>query len=231
MDIYEKSVLELLENGPKQRKWLINQLCPKIMSQKKLQKTLNTLEKAEKIKGVSKRAEGSRMWITWYTIPEQEHILNVDNARMMTAIERLKSILFRPPTVDEIAVETGFTPTEAEKLAYKLASQSGWFNPTPELISAAKVKLGEVLICAARIDIKKVTETGMSKFFDYTKEVEDAGIVEVANRFLKKHPNLLPKMNQDGEKVVAWPTEALRFLGEEYKPKDRRVFELAFRFG
>ena len=98
------------------------------------------------------------------------------------------------PTVDEIAVEAGITPSEAEHLTYKLAAQTGWHNPTPEIIYATRVKLGEVLVCAARIRKKVVAEDGTSEKLDYS---EDTGIVEEAKRFLKNYPQFLPKLTPD----------------------------------
>jgi hypothetical protein len=130
---------------------------------------------------------------------------------IIAAIERLKVVLMRMPTVDEIAVEAGATPGEAEKLVYKLATQTGWFNPTPELIRNAREKLGEVLVCAARIRDKHVDENGKSEAFDYD---EDAVILEEAKRFLTEYQSLLPKLTADGEGVVSWPSEALKFQGE-----------------
>lgn len=220
MSAYEKAVLDLLKEGPKQRKWIIGQLCPKIMSQKKAQKTINELENARKIKAVSKRIEGSRRWTTWYVLPGQEYLLETDAGRVIAAIERLKVILMRPPTVDEIAVETGITPDGAEKLAYKLAAQTGWFNPKPELIRDSREKLGEVLVCAARMRDGKVGEDGKSKDFDYESDVE---IVAEAKRFMKMHPDLLPKLTGNGDDVVSWSLEALKYLEKVYKPKDRMM--------
>ncbi|MCW4046133.1 MAG: hypothetical protein NWE99_01020 [Candidatus Bathyarchaeota archaeon] len=215
---YEKAVLDLLKEGHKQRKSLLEHLCPKIMSQKKLQKTLNELESAGKAVSVSKRIEGRKNWTTWYMLPGQEYLFDVDAARIIAAVERLKQVLLRMPTVDEIAVEAGITPTEAEQLAYKLATQTGWFNPAPELIRDARVKLGEALVCAARIRDKHVTEDGKSESFDYN---DDAEIVKEAKRFLKDYPQLLPKLADDGDEVVSWSQEALRFLGENYTPESR----------
>jgi hypothetical protein len=217
---YEKAVLDLLKDGPKQRKWLFVQLHPAVMSKKKLQNTLNELEDGGKVVGVSRRIEGRRNWTTWYVLPGQEYLLDVDAGRIIGAINRLKVVLLRMPTVDEIAVAAGITPGEAEKLAYKLATQTGWFNPTPELIRDARVKLGEALVCAARIRDKKVDEDGRSKAFDYN---EDAVIVEEAKRFLRDYHRLLPKLTPDGEGVVSWSSEALKFLGEDYKPVERSI--------
>ncbi len=217
MSHYEKAVLDLLKDGPKQRKWLLIQLCPLVMSKKKLQKTLNELKNSGKAVGVSRQIEGRR-WGTWYMLPGQEYLLDVDSGRIVGAIKRLKMVLLRMPTVDEIAVEAGITPVEAEKLVYKLATQIGWFNPTPELIRDARVKLGEALVCAARIRDKHVAEDGKSEDFDYD---ESADVVEEAKRFLKEYACLLPSLSDDGDTVVSWPSRALRFLGENYTPGGR----------
>ena len=158
------------------------------------------------------------MWTTWYVLPGQGYLLETDAVRVIAAIERLKVILMRPPTVDEIAVETGITPDGAEKLAYKLAAQTGWFNPKPELIRDSREKLGEVLVCAARMRDGKVGEDGESEDFNYD---DDIGIIDEARRFLKEHVRLLPRLTGDGENVVSWPSEALKYLGEDYKPKER----------
>ncbi len=151
-------------------------------------------------------------------LPNHRYLLEVDVGRIIGAIERMKLLLMRMPTVDEIAIEAGIVPSEAEHLVYKLASQTGWFNPTPEIIGKARARLGEVLVCAARIRQKCVAEDGKSEEFDYD---EDSGIVEEAKRFLKDHPQLLPSLTEDCENVVAWSQEALRLLGDNYVPKER----------
>ncbi len=215
---YAKAVLDLLKEGPKRRQWLVNQLTPKIMSKKKLQKTLNELTVEGKLFKASRNAEGGGSWETWYMLPNHRYLLEVDVGRIIGAIERMKLLLMRMPTVDEIAVEAGIVPSEAEHLVYKLASQTGWFNPTPEIIGKARARLGEVLVCAARIRQKRVAEDGKSEEFDYD---EDAGIVEEAKRFLNDHPQLLPNLTEDGENVIVWSQEALRLLGDDYVPEGR----------
>jgi thiamine pyrophosphate-dependent acetolactate synthase large subunit-like protein len=82
---------------------------------------------------------------------------------------------------------------------------------------------------AARIRDKQVDIDGSSKSFDYE---EDTRIVEEAKRFLKEHPKLLPTLSKDGEKVLEWPSEALRYLGDSYIPKDRPIqFVIAINRG
>ena len=230
LSLYEKAVLDLLKNGPIQRKETLKQLCPKIMSQKKAQSTLNDLEEDGKIKAISKRMdEPKRNWSTWYVLLGQEYLLDIDAGRVIAVVESLRGILFRPPTVTEIAIDTGITPENAEKLAYKYASQTGWFNPhtQPELIKEATEKLGEVLVCAARIRDGKVKENGDSEDFQYTNELE---IIEEAKHFLKKYPRMLPKLTYDSEEheVFSWPNEAQKYIGN-YKHKNRNLG--AFKFG
>ena len=87
-----------------------------------------------------------------------------------------------------------------------MASKTGWYNPSEELIEYSKVKLGEVWVCTARIRDKQVDENSISKSFDYE---EDARIVEEAKRFLKDHPKLLPTLSNDGENVIEWSSESL----------------------
>lgn len=215
MSIYKKAVLEVLKDGPKERSELIKQLCPKIMSVKKAQSTLNELEDEGKVKVRSKRKDGSRRWITWYVLPKHEYLLEVDMGRVVGAIERLRLILFRPPTVEEIAVETGTIPNVAEKLAYATAKEIRWFPPTPEMIEEARAKLGEVLVCSARM--KECRPPNWADMYS-----DDPEIVREGERFLKGHPEMLPKLSEDGMQVVSWPLETLRYLGRNYQPRDRR---------
>jgi hypothetical protein len=226
---YDKSVLDSVKNGPMRRQWLVNQLCPSIMSEKKLDKTLKELVDDGKLFKKSRALESRGGWETWYMLPKHKLPFEVDDSRIATAIERLKPLLLRVPTIVELAVEVGITPAEAENLAYKLASKTDWYNPSEKLIENSKVKLGEVLVCAARIRDKQVDMNGGSKFFDYE---EDDRIVEEAKRFLKDQPKLLPTLSNDGENVIEWPSESLRYLGDNYIPKDRPIqFVIAFNRG
>lgn len=217
---YDKSVLDLVKDGPKRRQWLVNQLYPSIMSKRKLQKTLNELVTEKKLEKVSIYGENKGRSETLYLLPKHRHLLEVDASRIAIAIKHLKPILLRVPTSNELALEVGITPAEAENLAYKLAYQTGWYNPSKKLIENSQVTLGEVLVCAARIRDQQVEMNGNSKSFDYE---EDALIVEEAKRFLKDNPKLLPTLSKDGENVIDWPSEALRYLGDNYIPKDRPI--------
>ena len=177
------------------------------MSKRKLQGTLNDLEEAGKIKKVYRSIDDRQT--TWYVLPEHEYLLNVDEGRMLSAMERLKKFLFRPATVDELAVETGVTPAVAEKMAYKLAAQAGWFNPSPELIAYAREKLGEVLVCTARIK-QNVSDADLNHIYR-----NDLEIIDEAKRFLKEHPEMIPSLKPDEYYhpvawSLSWPDEALR---------------------
>jgi hypothetical protein len=187
----------------------------------KLQRTLNALALEHKIIKCPRFPDSGGRCESWYTLPGQRYLLDVDAGKIIGAIERLKPLLFRMPTVDEIAVEVGITPAEAESLAYKLTGETGWYNPKGKLIEDARVRLGEVLVCAARIRDGLVAETGKSEVFDYEQEDEDAITVQDANRFLKEHPSLLPSLSKDGENITKWPSVALRYLGDNYSPLQR----------
>jgi len=39
---------------------------------------------------------------------------------------------------------------------------------------------------------------------------------------------MLPKLAEDGDTVVSWPSEALKYLGKSYKPKDRHKPHVVF---
>jgi len=213
LSLYEEAILKLLKEGPMQRQQIIKQLCPVVMSLKKLQETLNELEDFDKIKAISKRIGGSRRWSTWYALPGDIYLLDMDAGMVVGAIKRLWDVLLRPPTVQEIATETCMIPQDAERLAYKIAAQIGWFPPNLELMKDATEKLGEVLVCAVRIRDGNVSK------FNYKRDPET---LQEAERFLKNHPEMLPKLSEDGRDVFFWPNETLKYLGIYYKPKDRR---------
>jgi len=214
LSLFEKAVLELLKEEPKQRKHIVRELCPRIMSKKKLQMTLNELEDAGRVKAISRRIEGSRRWTTWYALPGHEYLLDVDSGRVIAAIERMWAILPRPPTSEEIAVEIGITPDAAEKLGYKVAPQTGWFPPSPEMIEEATTKLGEALVLATRMRL------GINWIEKYNYR-DDPDIPNMAERYLQKCPEMLPSLTKDGDWVESWPSEALKYLKRNYQPKER----------
>jgi hypothetical protein len=84
------------------------------------------------------------------------------------------------------------------------------------VIKSVTEELGEVLVCAARI-----RGLGLSRLNENYSCSEDSEVVEVAKTFLEKHPEMLPPLAEDGDSVASWPFETLRYLGENYKPRDR----------
>ena len=136
---------------------------------------------------------------------------------VIKTIKEWTDIGFRYPTPMEIANETDLSPQEAEALARKTKDKTGWAMPNEGLIESAVEKLGEVLVCAAR------KRDGTISNFDYKKYPDDPEILEEAERFLKEHPEMLPKLTEDEEDVVSWPREALKYLGKIHKPKDRHI--------
>jgi len=78
------------------------------------------------------------------------------------------------------------------------------------------------LVCAARI-----RDLGISKLKENFSYEEDTKIIEKANVFLKKYPEMLPKLAEHGDAVASWPSEALKYLGKDHTLKDRRKPHLA----
>jgi len=156
---------------------------------------------------------------TWFRLFGTEPPIGIPREEaVVQAIKNWREIGFRNPNLREIVDETGLPLEEAERLAHKTKNQTGWTMPNEAIKLYASEKLGEVLVCAARIGDGKVGEDGKSEDFDYDGELE---IVGEAKRFLKEHSEMLPKLTEDGEDVVSWPQQALKYLGKIYKPKNR----------
>lgn len=156
--------------------------------------------------GIIREAEGG--YVLWTYV-------NAEKAVMET-IQQWKKIAFRDPTPTEISDETGLSPAKAETLARKTKSKTGWAIPNDAVKQSAGEKLGGVLICAVR------KRNGTLSNFDYDKYPDDPEILEEAERFLKEHPEMLPKLTDD-EEHLSWPQEALKYLPITYKPRDRHV--------
>jgi hypothetical protein len=216
---YKKAVLDLVKKSPMRRQWLVNQLCPSIMSEKKLDKTLKELADDGKLIKDSKAPESRGGWETWYMLPGDKYLLDIDAERITLTVERLKSLLLCMPTEDDVALELGIIPAEAEKLLYKYATLIGWYHPTSTELGDAWYLLGESLVCAARIRDGHITDNGKSDTFEYDIEYAlDANILKTAKRFLTEHQDLLPNLSKDGRDVASWPAQTLRYLGGDYQP-------------
>jgi len=151
---------------------------------------------------IKKTMEGYALW----TYKELEKIA-------IEAVNRWKSLAFRYPTLNEVADEIGVDLEGAAALIHRTKNETGWFAPNQGIIEGAREKLGEVLICASRI------KEGIVSNFNYENDQE---ILKEAERFIKKHPKMLPKLSERGD-VSYWPPEALKYLGANYKPKNRRI--------
>jgi hypothetical protein len=152
--------------------------------------------------GIIREVEGG--YALWTYVEAEQTVIKT--------IQQWKKIAFCNPTPMEIADETGLSPATAETLARKTQGKTGWAMPNDAVKQSAAEKLGEVLVCAARI------RNGEISNFDYEN---DAEIVEEAEVRLKTQPQMLPRLAEDGEEVVSWPSEALKYLGETRQPKDR----------
>ena len=155
--------------------------------------------------GLAKQLSDKRYAFIDY-VDGQEQVIKV--------VDRWRRVAYRYPTVDEVAAEVGMIPEETKRLVYETKAKTGWFPPTSEMVEEAKEKLGEALVCAARMKEGKPSNWAEM----YSDEPE---IVREGERFLEEHPGMLPKLSEGGMKVASWPTEALRYLGKDYQPKDR----------
>jgi len=137
---------------------------------------------------------------------------------VVQVVREWKKIGFRNPLPSEIADETGLSPEQSEEIARNTRDRTGWYIPNSGILDNAACRLGEVLVCAARLRDGQVKEDGTSVDFSYGDEGD---IVEEAKRFLKEHPEMLPKLSEDGLELIRWPPEALKYLRKNYQPRDR----------
>lgn len=155
--------------------------------------------------GLAKRLKDKRYAFIDY-VDGQEQVIK--------AVSQWRRVAYRYPTVDEAAAEVGMIPEETKRLVYGTKAKTGCFPPTSEMVEEAREKLGEALVCAARM--KEGKPSNWAEMYS-----DDSEIVREGERFLKEHPGMLPKLSEDGMQVASWPTEALRYLGGDYQPKDR----------
>ena len=133
---------------------------------------------------------------------------------VVKAIKRWKKVAFRYPDPVEIADATGMPPQDAEALARKTISKTGWYMPNQAVQDGATEKLGEVLGYLAR------KRDGKLENFDYKRYPNDPEIVKAAELCLKEHLDMLPNLDEDSN-VASWPPEALKYLRKNYKLKER----------
>ena len=151
---------------------------------------------------------------------------------VVKAINKWRQVAFRDPDVIEIANETSISPQDVESLRAKIKDKIGWKMPNEAIKQSAANMLGEVLWCAAQIK-EKISDS------DYKNDPE---IFEQAERFLKEHPEMVPKfqilyddlqnMKEPGfrdislsytPKDISWPSETLRCMGDKTPKLKTRV--------
>lgn len=139
---------------------------------------------------------------------------NEAEEQVIEAIDRLKNLAFRYPIIEEVAAEVAKTPEEAKRLIYKTVDRTGWFAPNKGIVESARERLGEVLVCAARIRDMKPSD--LEKVYR-----NDPEILREARRFLEQNPEMLPRLSENVMKVISWPHEAIKYLKKPYEPKPR----------
>jgi len=163
LDIYEKAVIAALKNGPKPRYDLVKELCPKTMSKKKLQRTLNELEDEGRIICIPKRTEKTHKWTSCYALPKHRYLLEVELGEVAKALKYLRLELCRNPRVEEVAARIGEDPENVRKLLFKHATELKWKPPTPEGTDQAKESRKKARELAAQIKYSWDTEISLSE--------------------------------------------------------------------
>ena len=76
----------------------------------------------------------------------------------------------------------------------------------------------------------------MLKDFDYKQYLNDPEIVNIAKLGLKEHLEMLPKLTPSDSwdwnvgEVASWPSKALKYLRNNYKPKKRNYMGKMLKF-
>jgi DNA-binding HxlR family transcriptional regulator len=148
---YEKAVLDALKNGPKVRKELVQVLCPKRMSVKKLQKTLNELVDEGRVICIPRRIGQTHKWTSCYALPKHKYLLETDFKAVVNAVKYLRLELCRNPDVEEVAAKIGVDPESVQKHLFIHASELKWKPPTTEDKEKAKGMRQKVWGLAAQI--------------------------------------------------------------------------------
>ena len=211
-----KIIWNLLKKQPQNKK----ELCKVIpMSESTLYSVLPILENSGILKQTDK---GYALW--FYDEAE---------AVVIQTIIQWGKIAFRDPDINEIANETSIPLQEVERIVFNLKGKINWKMPNESIKQNAANMLGEVLWCAAQIKEKKISDS------DYKN---DPKILEQAERFLKEHPEMVPKfqilyddlqyMKEPGftdllssyiPRDISWPPEALRYMGNKTPKLKARV--------
>lgn len=178
LSFYRKAVLKALENGPKARYELIEELCPITMSKKKLQNTLNELEDEGIIICFPKRIGITRKWTSFYALPKHRHLLEVEVGQVAKALKYLCLELCRNPDVEEVAAKIEKDPESVRKILFKHVSELSWKPPTLEEKEEAKKLRDEAKRVSALIKYSRDDEIDLSEI-----SMEDIKNAE----FLLKH--------------------------------------------
>ena len=210
MSIYRKQVKNALRNGPRSRQKLARELCPSAMSLRRLQKTFNELLDDDSIFVERIKDSESKKVIAIYGLTKHRYLVDERSGTIQKILAEFEHIYLRNPTVEELAIELGITIEEAQNLAYATAKRTGWRAPTKEIIDSSWEKIGESLFLAARLKTDPVKWEG--RFADQPE------LLAQARYYLRKHPEILPVLNDDASAVVKWSEAALRILGRPYRP-------------
>lgn len=184
LPFYEKTVIKTLKNGPKTRKELVEEICPKMMSKKKLQKTLNELEDEGRIICHPRRFDKSHKWTSVYALPKYRHLLELDYGRVVRVVKYLRLRLCRNPDVEEVAVKIEEDPENVRKTLFKHASELKWSPPTKKEKEETRKLQNRAREVAAVVKYRKEDDYGLEEKIsksDISREVLESA------QFLLEH--------------------------------------------
>lgn len=160
---YRKAVRKALKNGPKARFELVGELCPIIMSEKKLQNTLNELVDEGVLVKKRKRTDDTYRELTYYALRRHRYLLEVELGQVVKALKYLRLELCRNPEVEEVAAKIDKDPESVLKILFEHATELRWKPPTPEEKEEAKKLRMQARKLAARIKFSFDGEISLSE--------------------------------------------------------------------
>jgi predicted ArsR family transcriptional regulator len=146
--------------------------------------------------------------------PQTEYLLaeeapQKDEDRVKEGITDFYDFMRRHPDREELTRHVGnITPEKAEKIAYEISIETGWFPPTESEKSKKTFLVLESLILAAKIRLNSNKDWLAGRF--YTPEH-----LKLAKHYASKYPELIPTLDSKQEEVALWPEGLRKYFEEE----------------
>jgi hypothetical protein len=209
-DLIEDQILKMLSSGSKRPGEIEKELLKQGISRQTFYRHLRSLRDIDRrVRPTLSWQPGVRPTVMYELVPEGSLSNPAEQAK--ENISKFYDLLNRYPTIQELALKIGVTPTEAEEQAYKTSKETGWRPPTEEEIEESRIELGETLILAARLKANPKEDLTDGRYLGYNQE-----FVERAHYYEEKYPELLPILTENNFGILEWPEAAKRYLGGHY---------------